>query len=345
MIYPIILAGGSGTRFWPLSRRTHPKQFLNICSDTPLIEQTIKRILGLTERKNIFIATNAVHHKNIKGCLKQLNINQKNVLFEPESRNTLAPIGLLTKKIYLKDKKAIILVMPSDHYIKDEAKFLKSLKKAINVASKGYIVTLGVVPDSPETGYGYIKVKSRHKDFFLIDRFIEKPDILRAKSFFKNRKFFWNAGIFIFRADVMLGEIEKFESRDFGIISKINSKASLSKLWQQITSISIDYAIMERTKKMALIPADFGWMDLGSWEAIERFSVKDKDGNVFKGNCIDIGSRGITAWARNRLLATLGLRNVIIVDTEDALLVCAKDKAQEVKKIVQILKRKNSKQI
>lgn len=343
MNHVIILAGGTGSRFWPLSRAMEPKQFLNLCSGKPMIEDTINRIRPLVPRDNIYIATNKVYHKNIKGCLKRLDVPVCNIFFEPESRNTLAPIGVLSKTILKKDRQSVILVMPSDHYIKNEDKFLKTLGRAIKVAKKGYIVTIGITPDSAETGYGYIKVKSKEKDFYSIGRFIEKPDLARARKFVRDKRFFWNGGIFIFKAETMLEEIKRYSPSDIKIISRIKDKSSLEKLWPRFTSISIDYAIMEKTKKMALIPSDFGWMDLGSWKAIEYFSKKDKCGNIFKGNCIDIGSKNTLAWSSNRLLATLGLDNIIIVDTNDALLVCSKDKTQDVKKIVHILKQKNLK--
>lgn len=343
MNYAIILAGGSGSRFWPLSRHAEPKQFLNLCSGRPMIEDTINRIRRLIKRENIYIATNRIYHKNIKGCLARLDVPMGNIFFEPESRNTLAPIGLVSRKIHDRDRDAVILVMPSDHYIRKEDKFLATLNKAISAAGRGYIVTIGITPDAPETGYGYIKIKEKNKDFCSIERFIEKPDISRARKFFRDKRFFWNGGIFIFRADCMLGEIRKFALPDFRIIKKIGDNASLEKFWGRITSISIDYAVMEKTRKAALIPSDFGWMDLGSWRAVEYFCKKDKCGNIFKGDCVDIGSKDTLAWSDNRLLATVGLNNVIIVDTKDALLVCSKDKTQDVKKIVQILKRKNLK--
>lgn len=344
MNYAIILAGGTGSRFWPLSRTMEPKQFLNLCSGRPMIEDTISRIRDLIKQDDIYIATNKIYLKNIKNCLKQLSIPMRNIFFEPERRNTLAPIGVLSKKIYDKDKDSVILVMPADHHIKNDRKFLNTLEKAIGVAKKGHIVTIGITPDSPETGYGYIKVKSKHKGFYSIERFIEKPELVKARRFVKDKRFYWNGGIFIFRADVMLEEIKRYALADHMIINKIKDKTSLNKFWSRFTSISIDYAVMEKTGKTALIPADFGWMDLGSWKAIEYFAKKDKCGNIFKGNCVDIGSKNTLAWSDNRLLATLGLNNIVIVDTKDALLVCSKDKTQDVRKIVQKLQQNKFKE-
>jgi mannose-1-phosphate guanylyltransferase len=249
----------------------------------------------------------------------------------------------LSKNIYSKDKEAIILVLPCDHYIKDKTAFLRVLNKAMAVAKKGYIVSLGVTPDRPHTGYGYIKVRAKNKDFYLVDRFIEKPNLKKAKEFLKDKRFYWNGGIFIFRAKIMLEEIKKLAPYDYGIIAKIKDKKSLNRLWPKFTSISIDYAIMQKCKKMAVIPADFGWIDLGSWRAIEQLAKKDLNGNIFKGKCIDLDSRNTLVWSDSRLLATLGLENIIAVATKDVVLVCAKDRTQDVKKLVEILKEKKLK--
>jgi len=340
MNYAIILAGGIGSRFWPLSRAAEPKQFLKLCSDKTMLNETVRRLRPLIRKNNIYIATHRIYRKNIKNCLGEFDIPAQNIFFEPESKNTLAPIGVLSKKIYAKDKEAVILILPSDHYIKEKKIFLAALNKAIDIAKKGYIVTIGITPDSPETGYGYIKIKSKNKDFCSIERFIEKPDIVRAKKFIQDSRFYWNGGIFVFKAKVMLEEIAKYAPCDYQIITKIKD-INLNKLWPRLTSISIDYAIMEKSKRLVLIPADFAWIDLGSWRAIEYFAKKDIRGNIFKGNCIDIDSNNILAWSDKRLLATVGLNNIIIVNTKDAVLVCAKDKTQDVKKIAQILKKKN----
>ncbi|MFA5410469.1 MAG: sugar phosphate nucleotidyltransferase [Candidatus Omnitrophota bacterium] len=344
MKYAIILAGGTGSRFWPLSRHALPKQFLNLYSDRPMIEQTIKRIQPFVKKSNIYIATNKIYRRNINDYLKNLHIPPQNLLFEPESRNTLAPIGLLAKNIYDKDKEAVILVLPSDHYIENRTGFLNALTKAVNVAKEGYIVTFGIIPDRLETGYGYIKIKaqSSRPKAYKVDSFIEKPPLSQAQGFIRKKGYYWNSGIFIFRPNVILQEIKKFAPRDYRLIIKSDNKKIIAKVWPRFTSVSIDYAIMEKTNKLMLIPGDFGWMDLGSWQAVEFFGKKDKCGNIFKGNCIDVGSKNVLVWSDKRLLATVGLENMIIADTKDALLVCAKNKAQDVKKIVQILREKKS---
>lgn len=344
MIHAIILAGGAGTRFWPLSRQNEPKQFLRIFSARPLIEETIRRISPLIAKENIYIATNEIYYKKIKSCLSKLRVPARNIFFEPQAKNTLAPIGLLSRKIGEKDKKAVIVVLPSDHYVKYGGRFIKLLGQAANSASKGYIVTLGVKPDRPETGYGYIKIKKpetrSQKPVYRVERFIEKPDLAKAKRLIKDKRYYWNAGIFVFRPDAILQEIRKHAPRESSIINKITDRKSLSKFWQRFASVSIDYAVMEKTNRLMLVAADLGWLDLGSWQALEKLAKKDKSGNIFKGDCINVGSKNTIAWSDSRLLAVVGLDNLIIADTKDALLVCAKDKAQDVRAVVRVLKQK-----
>ncbi len=343
MNYAIILAGGTGTRFWPLSRELEPKQFLNVCSSKPMIEEAIDRISPLIKKENIYIATSRIYNQKIRKCLKRLNISSSNILFEPESKNTFAPIAVLSKNINNLDSDAVIVVLPSDHFIKYQNRFLKLLSRGIEIARSGYIVSLGIPPKRPETGYGYIKTKSKIKNFYLIEKFIEKPDLIQAKKFIADKRYYWNGGIFIFRPQVMLEEIKKFAPRVYKITIQIKNKKDFNRLWPKLPSISIDYAIMEKTKRIALLPADCGWMDLGSWEAIGEIAKKDKNGNIFQGKSIDIGSKDTLVWSGKRLVTTLGLDNIIIVDTEDALLVCRKDRSQDVKKAVRLLKQKNFK--
>ena len=204
MKYAIILSGGMGSRFWPLSRQRKPKQFLKICSSSSLIEETLTRIRPLMARENIYIAASSIHSEKIKGYLRKSGIPLKNVLLEPEGKNTLGPIAMLSKRIVNLDPEAVITVLPCDHFIKDKAGFLKLVRKGTGIAQQGYIVTLGVPPGRPETGYGYIKIKSRHRDFCTVEKFIEKPNLARARGFLNDKRYYWNAGIFIFRADVML---------------------------------------------------------------------------------------------------------------------------------------------
>jgi len=341
MNYAIILAGGAGTRFWPLSRELEPKQFLNVCSIRPMIEESIDRINPLIKKDNIYIATSGNYEQKIRKCLRKSNVPSSNILLEPQSKNTFAPIAVLSKNIDNLDSDAVIVALPSDHFIKHNDRFLKLLSRGIEIARCGYIVSLGIPPRRPETGYGYIKTKSKINDFYLIEKFIEKPNLIRAKKFIRDKRYYWNSGIFIFKPQVILEETKKFIPDIYNTVMQI--KKDFSRLWQKLPSLSIDYAIMEKTKRMALLPADCGWIDLGSWEAIGELAKKDKNGNIFRGKHIDIGSKNTLVWSDKRLITTLGLNNIIIVDTEDALLVCRKDMSQDVKKVVGLLKKKDFK--
>jgi len=353
MNYAIILAGGIGSRFWPLSRYLEPKQFLNIGSKKSMLEESIDKIMGLIKKKHIYIAANKAHKQKIEECINKFNLSFNNILFEPEGKNTLAPIGVLSQKFYHIDPEAVIVVLPCDHFVKNKQRFLKLLNQGLEIANLRHIVTLGISPKRPETGYGYIKIKSKPKStclagrqekaklYYEVEKIIEKPPLYKAKQFIQDKRYYYNSGIFIFRADVMLEEIRKIRPAVYKAIIKIKNRKDLNNLWPRFPYLSLDYAIMEETKIAAMLPADYGWLDLGSWQAIEEVAKKDKNGNIFRGNCIDIGSKNSIVWSQKRTIATLGLDNVIVVDTEDALLVCAKDKAQDVKRIVRILKRKN----
>jgi len=339
----IILAGGRGTRFWPLSRQLEPKQFLNIYSKRTMLEETINRLGSLVKRQNIYIATNKLQIKKITKCLKKLDISGRNLLLEPEVKNTFAPIAVLSWKISNEYPDAVIAVLPSDNFVKDKKKFRALLSRAIKIAGQGYLVTLGIPPDKPETGYGYIKRGKKYKDFYLAQKFIEKPGLSRARKFIKEKSYYWNNGIFIFRPAVILREIKRLLPRAYSVITRMQNKKDIERLWFKLPSVSFDYAIMERAKKRAVLPADYGWSDLGSWHALGSVMKKDRNGNIFRGNCVDLGSKNSFVWSDKRVVATLGLDNLVVVDTKDALLVCPKDRAQDVKKLVEILKRRNFK--
>jgi len=346
MDYVIILAGGIGSRFWPLSSEVEPKQFLNICSSKPMLNESLNRIRNLVPKGNIFIATSKTQKAKIASCLKSLGLPINNIFFEPQGKNTLAPIAALAQRLISKDPEANIVVLPCDHFVKDNRKFLRVLSKGLGIARLGRIVTLGFTPVRPETGYGYIKIKPklRVKDqgFYEISKFVEKPELKKAKEFLKSKDYFWNGGIFIFRADVMLEEIEKLKPKAYKIIMAMADEHSFNRLWQDLPAISIDYAVMEKTKKIVLVKADYGWLDLGNWQAVEGILKKDKRGNIFKGNCLDLGSRNTLVWSEDKTVATIGLKNTVVVVTKDAVLVCPKDKTQDVKKIVRLLKKKKT---
>jgi mannose-1-phosphate guanylyltransferase/mannose-6-phosphate isomerase len=303
------------------------------------------------KKENIYIATNKGHNQKIKECQYSLKLPAGNFLFEPEGKNTLAPIAVLSQKINNRDPDAVVVVLPSDHFIKDVKRFVKLLRQGIAISKKGYIVTLGIKTTRPETGYGYIrakvkakvKVKNKILRFFKVDKFIEKPTLTKAKKLISDKSYFWNSGVFIFRASIMLEEIKRFTPQAYNTIMRMDKQRNFNKLWRTLPSVSIDYAIMEKTDKAVVLPADCGWTDLGSWQSLTEVIATDSQGNIFRGNCLDLESKTTFVWAGDRLVATLGLKDVVVVDTKDALLVCAKDKTQDVKRIVQLLKQKNLK--
>lgn len=343
-VYAIILGGGSGTRLWPLSTFDEPKQFLKFCSDKPMIEEALQKVTRLIKKENIFIATNKQHIHKIKEYSRRLNLPLKNLLLEPEGRNTLAPIAYLANKIHKRDPEAVIIALPCDHLIDNTNRFLNSLRNAVKIAQQGFIVTLGAVPSRPETGYGYIKIvsglRSQVPGFYKVEKFIEKPTLLKARRFIKDRRYYWNCGIFVFRADVMLGELKRFLPRAYQTIGRMEKESGINKYWRKLPSISIDYAIMEKTGKAALVPATFGWMDLGSWLAVDSIVKKDKNKNFLKGRVFSLNCKNTLVWGNGRLVAALGLEDVIIVDTKDTVLVCSKRRAHDVKRLVSALKSK-----
>jgi mannose-1-phosphate guanylyltransferase/mannose-6-phosphate isomerase len=249
MDYVIILAGGMGTRFWPLSRELAPKQFLNLCSNKPMLEECLTRIKELFPKENIFIATSRTHREKLASCLKKYHLPAKNIFLEPEGKNTLAPIAFLSKKINERDPNASTLVLPCDHFVKDKRRFLRLIKRGLKVSKQGHIVTFGFPPKRAETGYGYIKVKSKNNDFYSIGKFLEKPGLARAKGLIKDKHYYWNGGLFIFKPLIMLEEVKKFQPE---VYNALQVKKNFKRLWRRLPSISVDYAIMEKTKKAVL---------------------------------------------------------------------------------------------
>jgi mannose-1-phosphate guanylyltransferase/mannose-6-phosphate isomerase len=383
-LHAVILAGGSGTRFWPLSRETCPKQMLKIAGEDTLIRQTIKRTKGFVPAENIWIVTTEDKAQDIKFHIESLGSLAKGIKFiiEPMGRNTAPAIGLSALHLNHLSSKSMMIVMPSDHAIPDTEKFLKDLKLAIQGAKKDYLVTFGIKPSRPEPGYGYIKItkssKTKPRGTFKVERFFEKPALKTARRYLSDGNYFWNSGIFVFKASKILYELQthlpslyKTLKSIEGIVfpphelidalthKRINAfthtridnpmhphinasthqRDKLHKLYCRLEPISIDYAIMERSTNILMIPATFQWSDLGSWAGLDEIIEKDDFGNILKGNTIDIGSQNSTVFAGERLVATVGLRDMVVVDTPDATLVTSKQKVQEVRKVVEELKK------
>lgn len=343
-MYGIILAGGSGSRLWPLSRELYPKQLLNLISDKSLLQSTFERLTNCMQKDEILSITNTKHSANVRMQLAQQTENPK-VLSEPVSKNTAPAIALATKYIMQETgEDPVILVVPSDHLIQDKKHFLSTVKKGEKLAEEGYIVTFGIKPNYPETGYGYINTLKPLDIGFKVKEFVEKPNLETAEKYLKAGTYYWNSGIFMFKASTMIAEIEKNAPE----IAKIAQNVDFTKSsdipfveFDKMPSISIDYAVMEKSDKIALVALESDWNDLGSWQSIYDVSKKDENNNVFIGHVIDEGSKNSFVYASSKLVTTIGLEDTVIVETEDAILACKKDRTQDVKHIYETLKKQN----
>ncbi len=340
-MYGIILAGGSGSRLWPLSRELYPKQLLKINTDKSLLEMTYLRLLNLTDEKNILSITNAKHFSDVKTQLSSISKDPL-LLSEPAQKNTAPAISVSVKYLLDKGKDDVILVVPSDHLIKDEKAFKKSVENAKTLAEEGYIVTFGIKPAGAETGYGYIKSSKKNNDFsYKVEEFKEKPDKKTAEKYVKSGKYYWNSGIFMFKASVFMETLKEFAPEIYEITQEFNftknNQIEFTK-FDKMPSISIDYAVMEKAKNIINVPVDCGWNDLGSWDAIYDINSKDKEGNVKIGAVQTENCKNSLLFSSNRLIAGVGLDDIILVETSDAILACKKDKTQDVKKVFDKLK-------
>ena len=344
-MYGLILAGGSGSRLWPLSRELYPKQLLNIQNTDSLLQATFLRLRECMPASNIISMTGVKHVSNVKYQLSSL-VDNPVVLSEPISKNTAPAIALAAKYILEKtNKDPVVLIVPSDHLINDTEKFVKTVKYGESIAELGYIVTFGVTPSYPETGYGYINVTDKHiEKGFKVNKFVEKPDVELAEKYIEEGNYYWNSGIFMFKASVLLEELAKYSPDIYSKLDNFNFTSSDEipfTEFDKMPNISIDYAVMEKSDKIALLRLESDWNDLGSWKSIYDVSKKDKDGNVKIGHILDEGSKNSLMYSSSKLVATIGLENMVIVETEDAILACRSDKTQDVKKIFDTLKKQN----
>lgn len=358
-VYAIILAGGSGSRLWPLSRELHPKQLMQFDEDYTLFQSTFIRLINNVDDKNIITATNAKHESQVRVQLEALQKkfcrnSSYRVITEPSVKNTAPAVALGIKYIENLNKSnsdPIIIVAPSDQQVADDKNFSKTLAEAVELAAKNYIVTFGIKPTKADTGFGYIKTKNNKKlkelseKALKVDSFTEKPTEDIAKEYFESDKYYWNSGIYVFKASVMIAEYKKYAPEIFNILKKAEISSQSPTIsyvdFEQMPDISIDYAVTEYTKKLAMLPLECDWHDLGSWEAIYDISEKDENGNSLQGNVLDIDSKNSMICSTSKLVATIGLQDMVVVETEDAFLVCEKSKAQDVKKVFTKLKEKN----
>ena len=348
----LIMAGGRGERFWPRSRKATPKQFLSLTnSERTMIQNTVDRILPLVDVKNIYIATNAEYRDLAREQLPE--VPEENILCEPAARNTAPCIGWGAAAIRKRYGDAMMLVLPSDHQIMQPHLFRSVLRSAMEVAEgTDGLVTLGISPTAPDTGYGYIQydpeTPSGFTGAFRVRRFVEKPDADTARQYLASGEYLWNSGMFIWKASAILREMETYLPEHYGILQRIEDAMGTEKeaetlgtLFVQMKPISIDYGVMERVKNAYVLPASFGWDDVGSWLAVERMNTANDMGNVIKGDVVAVNSTRCIVQGGERTIAMVGLEDTIIVDTKDALLVCAKDSAGEIKKVLEVLRAVN----
>jgi mannose-1-phosphate guanylyltransferase len=344
--YAVIMAGGIGARFWPRSKKKSPKQLLKIIGDNTMIQETVRRINGLIQKENILIVTNETQKPGIIEQLPEIPI--ENIIIEPFGRNTAACIGLASIIIQKRSPDAVTFVMPADHIIKDDESFLNTLKTASQFSIENQaLVTIGIQPTRPETGYGYIQIDedSGKSSVYKVLTFAEKPNYATAVNFIKSGDFFWNSGMFIWKIDTILNEFKQLMPDLHEGLVKISEQLDtpdfsnkLNEIYGHLKSISIDYGIMEKSDKVFLVKGQFSWSDVGSWEAVYELSEKDGDGNVKVGTVYTDMALDSYIYSPDKLTAVIGLDNVIVINCNDALLICKRDKAQDVKNVIDYLK-------
>lgn len=356
-IYPVIMAGGSGTRFWPLSRQLFPKQLLKIIGDETLIQQTMRRVVNGAPPQRVLISTNPAQAESIRVQLSEWKDALKdNFVLEPEGRNTAPAIALVALELVRRDPNAVMLVVPADHIVKGQRDFDAAVALAASLALQGLLVTFGIKPIRPETGYGYIKpdrksvlAKRGKLRGYPVGRFVEKPNAAKAALYLKAGDYYWNSGMFIWRAATILDEIRRHQpalargiERIGQLIEQGASKTAIDEEYRLLPSVSIDQGVMEKSSKAAMVPVAFSWSDVGSWGSLDEVAAKDKAGNLVVGRVVDIDSQRSVVYGDRRVVATIGLTDMVVVDTPDATLVCPKSRAQDVKKIVEILKQQGA---
>lgn len=348
MIYPIILSGGAGTRLWPLSWGDHPKQFLSLISDKTMIQETLLRLKGLDITAPI-VSCGVDHRFLVAQQLGELGV-KPTILLEPMAKNTAPAIAAACCAAMKQDKDAVVVVLPSDHVIKDVEVFQTSVMTAAGLAEKGHLVTFGIVPTFPATGYGYVK-GGEHvaHHVYSLDKFVEKPCIEKAKEYLASGEYSWNSGMFVFKASSFIEELKvhnpEMAKLSIEAFEKAVVDADFIRLdkdaFDQIKGDSIDYAVMEKTSKGMIVKLNAGWDDVGSWSALYDISNKDGNMNVVKGDVIALDTTSSYIRGGKRTIATIGLDNIVVVDSDDSLLIAAKGKIQDVKKVAELIKARN----
>ena len=352
-LIPVILCGGSGSRLWPLSRQSYPKQFLNLINkNKSLLQMTQERVLNLENIKPPIVICNEEHRFIVAEQMREIGVNPSAIILEKEAKNTAPAISLATFKALELEKNPTLLVLSSDHLIQDNHNFIRSINSALDLVKKGRLITFGVLPTSPETGYGYIQSKNPLNVKTLngeeITKFLEKPDLEQAKNFLSDKRYSWNSGIFVFSAKAMIGELQKLAPEIYYPSKSAIKNATKDLFFQRIDekamsncpSISIDVAIMEKTKLGSVVPLDAQWSDIGSWNSLWESQDKDNEGNLLQGNVLLKDVKNSIFRSEGRLFVGMGVQNLVAVETDDAILVMNRDKSQKIKNLVSLMKNK-----
>lgn len=348
--YALILAGGGGTRFWPLSRQNSPKQLLNLSGKDIMINETLKRIEGDIKNENTYIITNSVQAEAMKPLLPASFIRD-NIIIEPMKKNTAPCILLSLLHIESEREDGVVCIFPSDHYIEDEDEYKKVLRKAVDfAATEERLVTIGIKPTFPSTGYGYIKHQRTNEldGVFKVDEFVEKPDYEKALRFCQSGNYLWNSGVLIARVSYLIECYKRFLPRMHEKLSSAFTETECNKRsdiinrqYEGVQDISIDYGLLERSEDVYVIPGDFGWNDVGSWDVLGSIFETDKHGNTINADHIGLDTCNSIIYGREKLITTIGIEDMIVVDTQDVLLLCPRSRAQDVKKIVEEIRQQN----
>ncbi|MEI8705634.1 mannose-1-phosphate guanylyltransferase/mannose-6-phosphate isomerase [Pseudoalteromonas sp. B62] len=345
MILPVVMAGGSGTRLWPLSRSNYPKQFLTLSGDKTMLQNTLNRLNGL-EHSPAMLICNEEHRFIAAEQVRQLGIEHSGIFLEPVGRNTAPAIALAALKAIEQGEDPLLLVLAADHVIENTLAFQKSVTQATDLAKQGKLVTFGIIGNKPETGYGYIKCGEQYQSGFVVERFVEKPDLETAQKYIADGGYYWNSGMFLFKASRYLHELKLHRPDIYDACQKAiaiqNSDMDFIRVDKEAFEVcpdeSVDYAVMEHTQDAVVVPMDAGWSDVGGFAALWEVSTKDDNGNAFTGDVKAVDTKNTLVMGEDKLVATVGVENLVIVNTKDALLVAHKDKSQHVKSIVQQLK-------
>ena len=342
----VILAGGSGTRLWPMSRQQLPKQFLKLGGEESLLAATISRLHPKIKQDDVWVVTNEAHATGEAFS----ELNHLHTILEPCARNTAPAIALAAALLQEENHDPIMLVLPADHLIQDIPAFHQGLDKAIAAAEQGKLVTFGIVPEHPDTGFGYIQADvNQESEAFAVKRFREKPDLSTAKSFLDEGGYFWNSGMFVWKASVILSELKKHSPQTYDLVQAMKQTWQGGEPWQEVVrhqfqnmpADSIDYAVLEPSDNVVVVPVSMGWSDVGSWDAVFDITDKDENNNAISGHVVAIDCKNSLLRSESRLIAAIGLKDVMVVETADAILLCPKGESQRVRDIVKVLKDEN----